>query len=91
MKIQNCSLIGPAWAEISGQNDLADLATNLDLYSVGYRGYKSCEIGKLEQFVFRLTGPNGDPEGQKLFLSNLFDKVMCYSFLRLCTFLNTRK
>ena len=45
-----------AWAEIAGQNGLADLATNLDFHSVGYRGYKSCEIGKSEQFNFRLTG-----------------------------------
>ena len=33
-----------AWAEIARQNGLADLATNLDFYSVGYRGYKSCEL-----------------------------------------------
>ena len=28
-----------AWAEIAGQNGLADLATILDFHSVGYRGH----------------------------------------------------
>ena len=46
------------WAEIAGQNGLANLATNLDYHSVGYRGHISCDIEKLEQFHFRLTGPN---------------------------------
>ena len=46
---------------------------------------------KIKKWIMKSHSNNGDPEGQKLFLSNLFDKVMCYSFLRLCTFLNTRK
>ena len=46
------------WAEIAGQIDLADLATNLDYHSVGYKGHISCDIEKLEQFHFRLTGPS---------------------------------
>ena len=37
---------------------LANLATNLDYHSVGYRGHISCDIEKLEQFHFHLTGPN---------------------------------
>ena len=36
------------WAEIAGQNGLADLATNLDFHSVGYRDHKSCDIEKSE-------------------------------------------
>ena len=48
MKIQICSQIGQAI-----------LATNLDYHSVGYRDHISCDIEKLEQFHFRLTGPNG--------------------------------
>ena len=36
------------WAEIAGQNSLADLATNLDFHSVGYRDHKSCDIEKSE-------------------------------------------
>ena len=47
MKIKICSQIGQA-----------NLATNLDYHSVGYRGHISCDIEKLEQFHFRLTGPN---------------------------------
>ena len=47
-----------AWAEIAGQNGLADLATNLDYHLVGYRHHISCDIEKLEQFYFRLTGPS---------------------------------
>ena len=35
-----------AWAEIAGQNGLADLATNLDFHSVGYGDHKSCDIEK---------------------------------------------
>ena len=46
-----------AWAEIAGQNGLADLATK-DYHLVGYRGHISCDIEKLEQFYFRLTGPS---------------------------------
>ena len=37
-----------AWAEIAGQNGLADLATNLDIHSVGYRDHISCDIEKSE-------------------------------------------
>ena len=44
--------------QICSQNGLANLATNLDYHSVGYRGHISCDIEKLEQFHFRLTGPN---------------------------------
>ena len=56
----------PFWPAISaqaalpgfpGRAGLADLATNLDYHSVGYRGLISCDIEKLEQFYFRLTGP----------------------------------
>ena len=47
-----------AWAEIAGQNGLAYLATNLDYHSLGYRDHISCDIEKLEQFYFRLTGPS---------------------------------
>ena len=45
------------WAEIAGQNGLANLATNLDFHSLGCRDHISCDIEKLEQFYFRLTGP----------------------------------
>ena len=34
--------------EIAGQNGLADLATNLDIHSVGYRDHISCDIEKSE-------------------------------------------
>ena len=34
------------WAEIAGQNGLADLATNLDFHSVGDGDHKSCDIEK---------------------------------------------
>ena len=37
-----------AWAEIAGENGLADLATNLDFHSVGDRDHKSCDIEKSE-------------------------------------------
>ena len=49
MKIQICSQMGQAI--------LAHLATNLDFHSLGYRDHISCDIEKLEQFHFRLTGP----------------------------------
>ena len=61
-----------AWAEIAGQNGLADLATK-DFYSVGYRGYKSCDIGKSEQFHFRLTGPSVTQNNTKLPFIKIFD------------------
>ena len=36
------------WAEIAGQNGLANLATNLDYHLVGYRDHISCDIEKSE-------------------------------------------
>ena len=45
------------------------------------------KLMKIKKWILNMNYSHGWAEGEKLFLSNLYGKIISYSFLKYCTFL----